>query len=60
VQFVSIVAGSAVLDPVASQLVGDAVSGSALEVVRGLAVQPHGRRTRAGVLDLGPHNAEAL
>lgn len=60
VQFVSIVAGSAILDPVASQLIGDAVSGSALEVVRRFAVQTHGRRTRTGVLYLGPHNAEAL
>lgn len=46
VQFVSVVAGPAVLDSVAAQLVGDAVSGAALKVVRRLAVQSHGRRPR--------------
>lgn len=40
-QFVTIIAGTAVLDAVAAQLIRYAIARSALEVVRGLAEQPN-------------------
>lgn len=59
-QFVTIIAGTAVLDAVAAQLVRYAIACRTLEVVGGLAEQPNGWWSRAGVLYLRPYNAEAL